>query len=589
MSSALSNDLWQLILSLLDERYIYKLRCSGDKGVLQSISKMKSAVYYSIKPPSSWPSRVTKDSPLDELSIGIADHLRETRFIPLKKSMVLSKFPRNLRTLWLAVVTDDSPFGVHDLSFYNSFKQAIDLHFPHLTKLALFGLQAQFWALPSSVTDLTMSGAPIAEHLPRHLRRLKCNGGYGGLCGSLNLPKTLEWVEISQHGNIGKMPPLPSLAHYSGDYLHEGSTKPLAERFPCLTSLRLRGAPLKSIDWIPASIRVLHLPSLPPHLTSSLPPHLTLWTQGDREKPQVPTIYAKDLHALPRYLSKIIVSPQIHPSFITASWMDHLPKHLVFLDIRWYIVTPEQMASFPTTLTSLHVHNVRGKSIAHLQNLNSLALYGGLLTAQVLKALPRGLQSLTLTEVALRTKGHYQRPGETEHRRYSTKDPQWSTLKHLPRSLTKFVITPLKSHSYFLEDLSILLNLLPVQLQVLGLKFKGSTFVSELSSHSNAADSSVADVPSSQSLDLLRFRHLEHLYFGVQVLGKSPPLPPSLTALYMFFIPDPLDSLPNLKYLGGHYYSSQARSSLSMQSYSNYEHHLDDTPNYDGLDDFDDY
>lgn len=574
MASTLSNDSWQLILSLLEERHIYKLRCIGANTLLQAVSKMKSGVFYSSKVPSAWPSRVHATAPLEHLSVGVFDTLREARHAPFRKSIELSKFPQTLRSLALDLSTDDSPFGVLNLSFYESFKQAVDAGLPNLTKLCLHRIGASFWAIPASVTDLDIGKATILpENLPRNLRRLMCTDYSGALSRSSGLPKTLEWLYID-HGELAALKTLPSLTFYRGYYNSPNpAANTLASRFPSLTSLVLENNapswndPIKS--WLPASVRTLHLPIINYDNQRNLPSTLTSWTFGEVSKPTELFSAPNDLASLPPFTSKIALIPVLDKRHIPADIMERIPKHLTTLDIRWFVVTPAQMALLPTSLTSLLVHNVTGKSIAHLKHLTSLALHGGVLTNQVAKSLPLGLRSLTLTKVALRSKGHYQRPGETEHRRYSKTSPQWSTLKLLPRNLTTFIIAPSLVDYYFYSHVGMMLALLPAHLHELGLIFEPhghrdfATFIG------------TSDNASVASADFGRFESLNHLYLDVpmQLQGEdrsrfSNSLPRSLTALYCPFPTGPL-SLPNLKYTASRGYSRYSGALLS-DSYGKY-------------------
>ena len=468
----LISDIWQLIIPLLSPQSIHRLRCSGDRLIIRDLSRRKNGSFDCHQVPSSWPSEVTSDANFQSLNITIRTALTHINPIRYKSFIDIQKMPKMLVTLRLKLYVDSLPFltyGGHDPA---DSQAAFAVYLPNLRDLTLLlhntGGQ---WLLPNSLTRFEGVGANwVPGCLPPGLIHLKNGGGYAPHGFWSTLPLTLEIVE---GGRFDEMTSLPRLAHFRGSY-EQGIHPPefFSSLFPSLTSFEVTYGPYTALAvWLPPNLTFLNLDH---HLRrveiTSLPPTLTelkIGTTGQHH------FHPLDVPLLPPALRILKLSPFMAKKELPPTVMSNLPSGLVTLEAPWVLITPEQISTLPPTLTELHIHNLccKGASkLSHLPLLTKLGLYGGTLQANIAKALPRRLSSLTLDQVALRTKGHYQVPGSSEYLRYSAKNPQLSVLKHLPQLLSELFIVARSADDYLKNHRDQVLELLPKTLRTLGLR-----------------------------------------------------------------------------------------------------------------------
>lgn len=546
MSPPLASDVMQLILGYLTESQCYKLRSSGDRWMNKELGKRKSAVFAtSTILPRCWPSCVNADTPLERLSITVVPAMT----VPLsKKFLDLAQMPRTLRSLSLNLKNENVPFVVHHISFYDAYKLKLTEALPLLDTLRIqLDYVGGFWVIPDSVTDLELTGSTmVSAHLPPNIRRLVLP--FGTEAGNLRASKSLEWFD---GGDLDNLPPLPSLTRFSGRYAAFDVEDTLISRFPALTSLTLHISPDEPLPaWIHPTLTFLNIGyAINAEDYCHLPRSLTKWTEGPNNG-KIPDLDVLQLAALPRSLRYVQLPANLAKKTLPSNIIETLPPKLVHFWAPHVAIDPSHFKNLPTTVTTLGIHNLKRRSISHLKSLMELTLFGGTLSVQVAKSLPRSLVSLTLEHVALRTKGHYKTSKGSDYTRFSMSNPQFSALSHLPPLLAKITISPHLDHRYYFQMPLQLLQHLPNALEEIGLLYHH-----EVISLSNATLNAPLE-------GFQRFHQLRHLFFNAKQETEQEAeelivhLPTSLVALYVLSaVPSAARSLPpNAVYFGGQSY-----------------------------------
>lgn len=587
LAMLLVSDVWQLILPHLSVLDIHLLKCSGARSMLRELSRRKTALFCCARIPLAWPSDVTPNALFSDLSIVIRHSIVGADRLKYKDFVDIHKLPRHLVTLKLNLITDSLPFISFGGGSTSRIQQEFSECLPNLLNLSihLHDTGAE-WVIPDSVTRFDGSGAHFTRGcLPPGLRYFDAGTRHMTAEFWASMPLTLESID---NGNLDELRTLPHLTHFHGRYSSPSrNSTQLTSKFPSLTSLALIYGPYAPLtEWMPPKLTSLeYFSTIMSTEVSLLPRSLTkIWNNLYCSEPF--TFAPIDIPSLPPALRWLKLQKLYDKKLIPSDLMNTFPSGLTYLDAPWVLIRPEQIAKLPHTLTSLHTHNLTTRAASNLvclPRLTELGMYGGTLEAKIAKLLPRQLSSLTLCQVALRTKGHYQAPGSSEYILYSATNPQLSAFKHLPPLLSKLVLVAHGDHAYYIKVASKILEMLPSTLQTLGLKIWNSKIKDDLNDPlagsevvgSAEADEATANRQLAQQAvgeaickAISKFKYLNHLHLntpylshgGGELLAKS--LPKSITALHAPSISaGGFPHLPQrLKFFSPDYYSQNAHA-----------------------------
>lgn len=570
MAPPLASDVLQLVFSYLHEGHLYKLRCSGDKWMLHELGKPKSATFITAILPKCWPSYIGAETPLHQLSLSIAPKMPTIKY---KNFLDLTRMPRTLRSLSLTLKNENLPFIVHDLSFCQAYKNAIATALPLLETLRIYADYAGgWWVVPDSITHLELSGSNmVSSNLPPKIRRLTLP--FSDETANLSLPASLEWFD---GGNLDTLSALPQLTHFSGRYSAKTKPKAMHAKFPALQSLVLYYTPLhisKVCSWLPPTLTSMNIEqSVPSEEYADLPRSLTHWTRGVSSTSFI-YLDPKNVAALPRTLLDVRLFSNLDKETLPTDIIASLPPKLVEFYATQVAVDPSTFQFLPPTVTKLGIHNFKG-GISHLKSLIELTLYGGTLSVNVAKSLPRSLVTLTLEEVAIRTKGHYKKPGDANYSRFSKSNPQFTALSHLPPLLSKIVISPHPDHEYYFKMPLEMLYHLPKSIEEIGMLYHHKTI-----SMKTPTSTTSGSTPVTPTAVFSRLHRLKHLFFSAEQATPEEAeemiqqLPRTIVALYVLSaLPTAAWRLPNsTRYFSGVLAEYGVKKRAGIRAYEEYE------------------
>lgn len=548
---------WQQVLFYLDELDVIRLHLSGDRVVQKVLETRHSAClpagYFQIdKRPSIFPGLQS----LRRLELD-ADH--QIRIAPLDDL----NWPSTLVVLRIDIGLRSHPFKVNSVDAIPARSRELELQFPVLAEF--YCKRPLGWCVfPSSLTTLelgTSSPSDEALSLLSRLVTLKLQGSY--FAGDLTvLPTTMENLSVLWHtdrvANVMRQQ-LPHFAHSLKTLsFYSGGWKPTEEDLSCLYVLqRLESLQIKEVR-LPKDLNFRNI--LPPRLTSlsldqPVPP--SQYEQLPRTIRKVTylhrvieTVNIKwDLNNakvcdLPPALEIVRLASAVPPnqSKTTLEGFQHFSRLTTF-DMRWTSVKASEYRHLPPTITSLHLHAVtlpKARLLSELfPKLADVGLYGGTLTKSIAKCLPRNLRSLTLSHLALVTKGHYHPSGDPmKPESYSSaSNPQLGALAELPPRLNSFTLFVSIAHKYWSTHLGTILCKLPFASTLLTLILDygtrictENTFVQWSTQTENGENE-----PEPESFS--RFEHLQHLALSSRNLARTDDillfLPRSLVALQL--------------------------------------------------------
>lgn len=537
----LSADIWDMVFTYLSsEQYIHKVRCLNYGPMNYAIQRRTSVFYHATyKTLSRWPS--SSKFPPSLLNMEFIYYY--PGYYPRYESLdalVIENLPRTLTRLVLHLKGYHTPFCVPQASDIAAQVARLDSILPSLSTLDVFhGRQSTFWAIPSSVTDLYASGSTFdsATALPKSLLHLRARETwiYPASLGQCAANLQTLWGRLDLVNPA--LPALPSLTSlvlsYTGNY---GGIDDLHLRFPNLAKLEL------SHNGSPSFDKFYHLIDLHADdhaLPTTLPPTVTQWTTiRSRNIRLLSYINVNRLRDLPPSLTSLCIYN--HPDTHLTGVVDLLPSRLTLLDASQTTLHGSEFGFLPTTLTCLHVPNINITNVEHLKRLSrlrDLGWYGGVLRRKVVELLPKQLDSLTLTHVALVTRDSYKESKYSVYRKNGVSNPQLTALRSLPHVRT-LVLKPNRAHRYYAEFSYEIIQLLPASIETLVLfmsamplsLFPNPTF-SPLSSSTTCESSSSADNRSKNNLQtsfnassdiFSRFKSLKHL--NIQCFKSSDEL-----------------------------------------------------------------
>lgn len=588
-------DVWHLVFFYLDEPHVLKFKLTGDKRVANLIERRISGFFIAEQIEKlPWPKSVSEWS---ELRILVVSNMKASHDVP--HQLVAMQYPPTLVALTLDVALAASPFNLRELPYEPNILEALDSVLPSLRLLRCNGLPRGYWIVPSKVTHFHAHEGTFDPSipLPHSLALLEVNYSDGSLP---RLPTSLESVKTSFKK--------PNLHFDNMDIFHLTSSLTQLKELDvtcfdvnnALTLNQLQQIPrsvtilnldcfnipdsIKLADWLPPALISLHLTAyISPLQYESLPRSLTYLTNclysrsfGLVMEHQWDLIRGYNFYRFAKLWSKEIGMEvpdnfsenfkktlcQIPPSFkrirlagfppgLMCEWMEPLSTHfnpgLTSLDMRSTNVKDSQFVHLPLTLTDLNFEGVTLPKVKHLHRLPklvSIGFYGGTLTTSIAQAIPASVSNLTLSHIALITKGvHYPSSDPNVPVKYSTTAPQTSALFNLPALLKSLTIIPAPDHVYWAESLISIISVLPsaeLETLIVDIKTKISSDTPE-----RWLDPSYPLTPSNANSTyspLLRFSKLRHLFLDCSrrspVLHLTrhcllPILPPSLTALHL--------------------------------------------------------
>lgn len=586
MSLPLVPDVWRVLFLYLDQHHVFKLRCIGDRRVAGLIERRESAFYFGagIEAKLAWPKRISKDSELRILEVNMDSESYD--IISPYPSCIL---PQKLVYLKLRLCAGVRQFVVSDVADAPSKIAQLDEMLPLLRYLDIFGsLGSLHYVAPTSVTHL-VSGFSYhhgSVPLPPNLISLDCQINKIEFLDAL--PLSLESLKLhtyipirdfSEASRLQRLVNLKALTYTCVSYKQLSGPAILRQLLQLprtLTSLRLEGFSfeddLRFPDWLPkslvslyveANIPIGHYSSLPrslKHVVSRngtysgkliqehrwdisggnyrrgkvIPPSDVFGLGDDRLQTG---LFEAGLEPLPPALQHLRLGT-FAPAHV-PDWMEQLSTHftpgLTSLDMRCTSrIDASQFVHLPVTLTLLNFEGITLPKVKHLHRLpklRTLGLYGGILTTSIARAIPLTITALTLAQVALITKGHFNVNGDpTKFERCHQRSPQIAPLGLLPPRLQSFTLIPSNGHPYWDQKLTDILQIIPYSnLETLIIDLKSDTLFKAF------------DV-------FLRFGNLKHLFYNYP--NQEAPasfaklfacLPPSLTALH---VPDAFWRLP---------------------------------------------
>lgn len=587
------DDVWLQILSLLEEKDVYALISCGSPSLRRIIGKRQS-----IFARGRWPSNVHSETP-SLLELRTEDiNLDARNSVVHGGHLELRHLPRTLTRLSLHVGGVSLPLWVVDVGHAPSQLERLGAHFPSLQSLDMsFNFRGPlcYWTLPPTLTRFSCLK-------PNNLLRFS---------HQITFPEKLQ-VFISKDGVMGDRRTILQAMQALKDLrvlIWESMYSEYLSAEPChvmsqLQTLHLgRYAPQCPLINIPSATAVSgnvfftdemsaahplkHLRS--PGWLGVFPQGLEKWTLIDsRRRVRLMPLHVSELRRLPPSFQYLRLYSY---DVILDDYYTLLPPQLLLLDIQQVTFDLKRLLPVaPPTLTALRVcglNHVTAKLLSRFTNLRELVMFGGRMTANLARILPRSLRSLSLQSVALTTTGKYQLKGTGEIIKYSISNPDTTALHaaNLP-PLTYLNITPKLSHLYWYTHFYDILADIPTSLEHLILHFREHEPISlypkaepiappawdGLPPGTPPPSSNLPPPPSGPTNLFSRLTNLIHLYFYCRAVVPAErgwlvkSLPPSLFALH-FFLLNVADDMPNvprsIRYI--------TRHDSSPNSYKNYE------------------
>lgn len=526
------DDAWLQIIYYLDEKQVYALHSCGSPGLSRIIAKRRS-----IFAKARWPSRVDSES-TTLVDLRTEDlNLFGTSSVITNGALELRFLPKTLTRLNLGIKYGRAlPFWVSDLDQADAQLALLGQSLPFLHTLeTTFRVSDQifYWTLPPSLTyfashtgTLTVLLSPLIP-LPEKLQ--------------VFISKDL--VKGDPQAMLEAFRALISLRQLA---LHSVTFKPLPI-FPKLEMLhvgRYSGpCSLSSLPSVTALCADAHLDASSPahplkywrtshhHFVdyAKLPRSLVKWTTIDskRRRIRLRSIDYQSVCLLPPSFAYLSLFSHPH-SGIPKDTFSSLPQNLLLLDIKHVAFDLNiLLPAAPPTLTALRTHGINPVTVRLLSRFagfQELGMYGGRMTANLARLLPRSLRSLTLHQVGLTTKGKFQSKGSGEIQSYSKCNPDTTALDaSLLPPLTYLNVKPSHTQYYWHTHFYEILKGIPTSIEHLVLDYRRGW--EALSIYPN---STTGEADRTKPSDLfLRLVNLKNLFFFA---SKYNPLDQGLTA-----------------------------------------------------------
>lgn len=451
MSRSLSADIWESVANSLNSTSIYRLKCCGDKRLIKAIEKRTTASFCGNSTKRLvWPSNVSEDAFIKDLTVKMIHRHNDPGGLADEAAISLQKLPRTLVSLRLKTASI-TPFTSDNTMGARVRLEQLRTGLPVLESLTCYvrtGWSNQTWVLPPSLTYARLRGGYYCKTINRELP----------------LPPNLKHLISDCSFETEDLPPLPAT-------LETLMVKQIREDISHLTLLRTVAgvSPSNGLNKLPLLSRISATISFDeencyPSLTdlhseytssyknvASLPRNLTRWTVNDHQLEPVAPDLIKDLPPALRYLR---IADEMNLNGLTAQVVSSLPRNLALIDIRWTRIDLKMaLPLFPKNLTGLRTHNLtkhNASLLSRFTDLRELRLYGGQITASMARKIPRTLETLSLFQVALVTKGRYFIKGSTEKLTYSASNPDITALDGtLPPRLKSLTVTPSSLQTYW--------------------------------------------------------------------------------------------------------------------------------------------
>lgn len=549
------DDVWLQILSYLEEKDVSELYSCGNPALNRIVAKRKS-----IFATRRWPSKINSETPmLLDLRLQNVNLSAKGSVIP-NNTLELRFLPKTLTRLSLHLHTAILPFWVSDVSQANAQLEQLASALPSLHTLDtsfLLDTVYAFWTLPPTLTHFS---SPSFQYklrfhheiaLPKNLKvfrtRDEIASDRAATLKAFSELKDLRefWTEFritEAHPDFPKVESIstnrlttvsplrnfPSAIAFAGHYYHQNGS--------------IVDHPLKYWRSYGQFIDPSHLPRGIVKLT----------TMDHRRRVRLVGFSHLQLASIPSTLEYLFIWGHPHPG-ISKDAFSVLPTNLKLLDIKQVAFDLKILLPIlPSSLTTLRTHGLNSTNVRLLQrfvNFTELGMYGGRMTANLARLLPRTLRSLTLQHVALTTKGKYQCKGSTEILNYSVGNPDTTALdaSHLP-SLTYLNVTPGISQTYWNTHFYEILKSIPTSIRHLILHYRAQTPVSIYPNSRNPTPRSEPTDLFSRLEDLNHFwlyasnvvlqdygwfarslpRHVEALFISIFDKSEVAHLPPSV-------------------------------------------------------------
>lgn len=471
MLDRLPEDLWHELSRYMDEPCFISLRKTGCKTILKAVRSLRVfSLTWPLPKYSTWPISPERSSQLFELTLRLD---REASDVTVDFSSAI--LPKTLRRATFEFRGAHLPFSVPITDPHDDNIAKLDQELPnlrHLKVLEVGWTENRRWSIPSALQSFDCCGLSAPHHYPSNLETLIMSSQTQiDPKGLANLPKTLTTLQLRVYLHL--LPQLPLLRSlrcgFSRDRMNQ--IREVVEFPPSLTEfcdLNNYEASPTQIVWPRALTRLKWNLNIAPELP--LPQTLTKWYApsmfSNRLCGRVPC-KMDILSALPPLLQTLSLS---RASLTAKGIIASLPRHLTSLSFEGVRVDINEYRHLPLTLTTLYAPTLNERTIVHiarLVNLRELAALGGLLSAAVVRKLPRGISSLQLHGVALDTK---------TQRRWKKMNISPETAFRvfdgtLPPHLTELIVFHHYDHPYYWHHTYELYKNLPTSLKELHLMF----------------------------------------------------------------------------------------------------------------------